>query len=76
MRNIDPQAAKLHLRIIEHLLQRLKRIERAGQSDLLTYPAGQIVGQMNQQTTVRNVFNDMLTEYVDVVERLDSTVEG
>ncbi|MGE0801993.1 MAG: nitronate monooxygenase [Lautropia sp.] len=58
--------------ILTHLA--LKRIERAGQSALLTYPAGQVVGQMNEQTTVRNVFRDMLSGYAEAIERLESTV--
>ncbi len=46
------------------------RIDRVGAKALVSSPIGQIVGEMNEESTVRQVFMDMLTEYADAVERL------
>ena len=37
---------------------------------LMTCPVGQIVGEMNRVRPVRHVIEDMLTDYVDAMERL------
>jgi NAD(P)H-dependent flavin oxidoreductase YrpB (nitropropane dioxygenase family) len=47
-----------------------KRAERAGQLDYWTYSVGQIVGDMTEETTVRQVMERLLTEYVEALERL------
>jgi NAD(P)H-dependent flavin oxidoreductase YrpB (nitropropane dioxygenase family) len=59
-----------------HLAQpALKRIQRAattgqpGAKELITYFVGQVVGQMNQVGTSRQVVLDMVTEYAGVAER-------
>ncbi|MBS0501912.1 MAG: nitronate monooxygenase, partial [Proteobacteria bacterium] len=38
----------------------------------LTYPVGQLVGDMNEQTSVREVVQDMLLELAEARERLDA----
>jgi hypothetical protein len=38
--------------------------------DYWTYAVGQIVGDMNQETSVRNVFAELLNEYADAMENL------
>ena len=38
-------------------------------------PVGQIVGSMNQVRPVRDVMFDMVNEYIETVERLD-TITG
>ena len=48
----------------------LKRIERHGASELLTYPAGQIAGMLTEVTTVREVYRGMLEEFATSVDRL------
>ncbi len=48
----------------------LRRAERAGRLDYWTYAIGQIVGDMKSETTVRQVFADLLTEYVSAAEHL------
>lgn len=54
----------------------IRRAERAGRMDYWTYAVGQIVGDMNAETSVRQIFADLQTEYADVVERLqDLNVE-
>ena len=48
-----------------------KRAERSKSPDFLTYPVGQIVGEMTQETSVRQVVHDMLNELLESKERLD-----
>ena len=47
------------------------RVERVRAKDFLTYPVGQIVGDMEEETSVREVVYDMLNEMLDARERLD-----
>lgn len=47
------------------------RLERANRNDYLIYPVGQLVGDMHEETSVRNVIMDMLNELVESKERLD-----
>lgn len=48
----------------------MARITRAGSAPLATYPAGQVIGQLQAESTVRQVFYDMLSEYSDRLEAL------
>lgn len=50
----------------------LTRVTKAGNYELASYPAGQVIGQMRGETSVRQVFSDMLTEYAATLERLES----
>ncbi len=52
--------------------QYMQRIERYGRTELLSYPIGQVVGQLNQETTVRQVFYDILNKFADVADRFSS----
>jgi NAD(P)H-dependent flavin oxidoreductase YrpB (nitropropane dioxygenase family) len=54
----------------------LERIARFKSEDLLTYPAGQIVGHMRSETSVKGIFYDMLTEFSDTMDRLNEVVAG
>ena len=47
------------------------RVERAKAEAFLTYPVGQLVGDMNEETSVRQVVQDMLVELAESKERLD-----
>jgi hypothetical protein len=49
-------------------------VERVRAHDFLTYPVGQLVGDMNEETTVRQVVHDMLNEFVEAKARLDDMV--
>lgn len=51
------------------------RVERVRARDFLTYPVGQIVGDMKEETSVRNVVHDMLLELAESKERLDSLLD-
>jgi NAD(P)H-dependent flavin oxidoreductase YrpB (nitropropane dioxygenase family) len=46
------------------------RVERVRAQDFLTYPVGQIVGDMTEQTTVKDVVYDMMTELLESQERM------
>ena len=47
------------------------RVERARAEPFLTYPVGQLVGDMNAESSVRQVVQDMLLELAETKERLD-----
>jgi NAD(P)H-dependent flavin oxidoreductase YrpB (nitropropane dioxygenase family) len=49
-----------------------RRAERAHRKDWMTYAAGQIVGQVNEPKTVKQVMYDMLSEYLDTTETLNA----
>lgn len=51
------------------------RVERVRATDFLTYPVGQIVGDMHAETSVREVVRGMLEELLESKERLDSLLE-
>ncbi len=46
------------------------RVVRAQRKDLYSFPAGQSVGALTGETTVREVMMRMQTEYLDAMERL------
>ncbi|WP_160108199.1 nitronate monooxygenase [Pseudomonas izuensis] len=50
------------------------RIERAHAVDYMSHPVGQIVGDMHGETTVKEIFYNMLSEYLDATERLQALV--
>ncbi len=47
------------------------RVVRAKRKDLYSFPAGQVVGMINEETTVREVMYQMQLEYLEAVERLN-----
>ena len=46
------------------------RIVRAERADLCSIPAGQVVGTMTGETSVRDLMYQLQNEYVDTMERL------
>ena len=48
------------------------RVERVRAKDFLTYPVGQVVGDMQEETTVRQVVYEMIDELLDSRERLNN----
>jgi NAD(P)H-dependent flavin oxidoreductase YrpB (nitropropane dioxygenase family) len=46
------------------------RIQRAKRADMLSIPAGQVVGTMKRETSVREVVIDLLGDYAEAAERL------
>ena len=51
------------------------RISRAHRKDLVFAPIGQIVGSMNSVRPVRDVIFDMVEEWVETTQRLESLIE-
>ena len=52
-----------------------RRISRAGRTELMGMPVGQIVGSMNAVRPVREVVYTLIEEYVAAVERLNAITE-
>ncbi len=46
------------------------RVVRAKRKDLYSFPAGQVVGMLTEETSVRDVMVQLQTEYLDTMERL------
>ncbi|SET54913.1 NAD(P)H-dependent flavin oxidoreductase [Nonomuraea wenchangensis] len=53
----------------------LRRIGRSDASELATFPAGQIIGLMNQVRSTKDVIFNLMTEYGEALERLDRITE-
>ena len=51
------------------------RFEHYAVEDMVSYPAGQVIGELNDQLTVRQVVLQMMEDYVDAVERLTDTLQ-
>ncbi len=51
------------------------RVERVRAKEFLTYPVGQIVADMTEETSVRQVVHDMLHELLESKERLDQLLD-
>ncbi len=47
------------------------RVERVRAKDFLTYPVGQIVGDMEEEISVKEVVYDLLNEMLEARERLE-----
>jgi len=52
------------------------RVVRAERADLCSIPAGQVVGTMRGETSVREVMYELQTEYVATMERLAALAAG
>ncbi|MGE0097998.1 MAG: nitronate monooxygenase [Hydrogenophaga sp.] len=50
------------------------RIEKARRADLCSFPAGQVVGTMRDETSVRQVMADLMNEYAATAERLSPLI--
>jgi NAD(P)H-dependent flavin oxidoreductase YrpB (nitropropane dioxygenase family) len=50
----------------------MRRAERAHRLEWWTYAVGQVVGEMKSETSVRQIFAEMLSEYVEAVDRLQA----
>ena len=48
------------------------RVVRAKRKDLYSFPAGQVVGMINEESSVRDVMYRMQMEYLDAIERLNA----
>jgi hypothetical protein len=52
------------------------RTERSRACELVGIPVGQIVGRMNEVRPTREVIHEMISEFVDTVQRLDGLLEA
>ncbi len=73
-----PGAPPALMRPLQHLLSKpaTRRIERARAEPLLGTPVGQVVGQMNEELSVRQVYENMMGEFAESYERVVHLVEG
>jgi NAD(P)H-dependent flavin oxidoreductase YrpB (nitropropane dioxygenase family) len=53
-----------------------RRAERSHRKDWMTYAAGQVVGQVNEPKSVKQVVYDMLTEYAEAMDRITMIMEA
>ncbi len=51
------------------------RVERVRAHDFLTYPVGQVVGDFEEEISVREVFYELLNEMLESRERLDGMLD-
>lgn len=51
------------------------RIERARALDFMSYPVGQVVGEMREETSVREIFYRFLQGFIESSERLSSLLQ-
>ncbi len=67
------QAPKALMRPLQHLLAKpaTARIERVRSEPLLGTPIGQVVGQMKDELSVRQVYLDMMDECIDSMDRVN-----
>ena len=51
-------------------ISRYAQTKKPGSAELLGTPVGQVVGQMNEVRSVKDVVSGMVSEYVDAIERM------
>ena len=61
--------------LLERILDAARRVTRAHNKQLTGFPVGQIVGSMNSVRPVRDVIFDMVEEWVETTQRLDTLIE-
>jgi hypothetical protein len=54
----------------------MRRVIHARAKEVLTYPVGQIIGQVDQSRSVRQIFYEMLAEFADTAERFSGIVNS
>ncbi len=47
------------------------RVERARRKDLMYYPVGQVVGNMHEETSCKQIIYDMMSEFIESTEQLN-----
>jgi NAD(P)H-dependent flavin oxidoreductase YrpB (nitropropane dioxygenase family) len=75
--NPDPLPMPLQPRLVREAQERIARSahKSPGAEQLANYFVGQVVGSMNQVKSVRTVMEELASEYVDTMERLDAWLE-
>jgi NAD(P)H-dependent flavin oxidoreductase YrpB (nitropropane dioxygenase family) len=52
--------------------QVMRRVTHAKAKDVVTYPVGQIIGQITESRSVRQIFYDLLTEFAESADRFSA----
>ncbi len=65
----EPLAFPMQAALTYHVM---RRVNHAKAKEVITYPVGQIIGQISESRTVRQIFYDMLAEFADTAERFDA----
>ena len=75
--NPDPLPMPLQPRLIREAQARIARTahKSPGAAQLSNYFVGQIVGSLNHVKSVRTVIEELVSEYADTMERLDSLAD-
>jgi len=68
-----PRPLPMPLQTLLWLEPRL-RAQRSHAREWMTYPVGQLVGDLREQTSCRDVVRGMLEEFADCLERLNAIV--
>ncbi len=50
------------------------RVERAKRKDLMYYPVGQVVGNMREETSCKQIIYDMMSEFIESTEQLNGLI--
>ena len=53
----------------------VERVEKNNIEEMVTYPAGQVIGLLKQETSVRQVMQEMLEDYLRCCERINETLD-
>jgi len=68
----DPLGMPLQGLLVWDAMRRTRRFANLADANQVTFnPIGQVVGMLNEERSCRNVMFEMLSEYVDTVERLN-----
>ena len=69
----DPLGMPLQGMLTYEALRRTSRYAGKGRAQQVAFnPVGQVIGQVNEVESCRNVMFRLLSEYVDATERLDA----
>lgn len=74
-----PLPMPLQPMLIGEAMGRIHRVsakEGSGANDLVTYFVGQVVGSLNSVRPTKRVVLEMVEEFIDTIQRLDSLIEG
>jgi NAD(P)H-dependent flavin oxidoreductase YrpB (nitropropane dioxygenase family) len=52
--------------------QVMRRVTHAKAKDVVTYPVGQIIGQLTESRSVRQIFYDLLAEFAETADRFSA----
>jgi NAD(P)H-dependent flavin oxidoreductase YrpB (nitropropane dioxygenase family) len=76
--NPDPLPMPLQPRLVREAEARIARTahKSPGAQRLINYFVGQVVGSLNEVSSVRSVVASLVQEYADTMERLEAWAEG